>query len=221
MRFLDDPVLANNTHINPAKSQAHSWAKLKSMWKDVKKDYNASIEKYTQSGTHDHNFFSFCNNKVETYYLRKCLELRPNLTATIRAELPEECALSSEGAGKDSAGGSNQTTITATPTTSTKKQKRETDGLSDVLREFQGGVMNSDLSKKKILILDDDHEEKKRRQKTEDWSNMAEKILGLRRELRDESLDNESKRDLKEYLGKITKLKNKLESELGLAMPED
>ena len=50
---------------------------------------------------------------------------------------------------------------------------------------------------------------------------MAEKILGLRRELRDESLDNESKRDLKEYLGKITKLKNKLESELGLAMPED
>ena len=54
-------------------------------------------------------------------------------------------------------------------------------------------------------------------QKTEDWSNMVEKILGLRRELR----DDESKHDLKEYLGKITKLKNKLESELGPAMPED
>ena len=210
LRYLDDPILADNSHIKPAKIQRHGWAKLKAIWKVVKADYNTAVQKYQQSGTHDHNFFAFCNNKVETYYLRKCLELRPNLTASIEAHLPEECALSSEGTA----------TTSAVASASNKKQKKEGSELSSVLREFQSGVMSSDLTKKKILILGEDHEENKRRQKTDDWLKLEEKLLSLRRDLRkgtiEGSLDEESKADLTAYIGKIAKLKNQLEVELGI-----
>ena len=67
------------------------------MWKAVNADYKIAVNKFPRSGTHDSDFFPFCSGKIETYYLRKYLCLCPNLTATVEADLPVECAVASEG----------------------------------------------------------------------------------------------------------------------------
>ena len=43
-------------------------------------------------------FYNFCNGKLDVYYLRKHLGLRPNLNAFVEADLPSECALASDKA---------------------------------------------------------------------------------------------------------------------------
>ncbi len=57
------------------------------MWKSINADYKASLN----------NLYLFCTGKVETYYLRQYLELRPNANATVEAGLPEECAILCNG----------------------------------------------------------------------------------------------------------------------------
>jgi hypothetical protein len=73
MRFLDDEVLQDHDHIDPSKVIPHDWKKLRAMWKSTNADYKTALTKFTQSGTHDHNFYGFCNGKVEAYYLRPVL----------------------------------------------------------------------------------------------------------------------------------------------------
>ncbi len=95
MRILDDDILADQIHINPSGIVLHDWEKLHSIWKSVNADYKAAADQFTQPGTHDHNFFNYCNGKLDVNYLQKNLKLKPYLNNVVVAELPEECALSS------------------------------------------------------------------------------------------------------------------------------
>ena len=106
LHFMDDDVLTEHGHIDPSKIIPHDWKKLSSLWKSINTEYRAALTRFTQSGTHDHNFYAFCNGKVETYYLRKYLELRPNTNAAVEADLPEECAVSSDVSMSQSSHGS-------------------------------------------------------------------------------------------------------------------
>ena len=74
----------------------HDWKKLRAVWKSVNAKYKAALSRYTISGTHDSDFYTFCNGKLEIYYLRKHLELRPELNATVKADLPHKCAVLSD-----------------------------------------------------------------------------------------------------------------------------
>jgi hypothetical protein len=58
--------------------------------------YKAALTRFTVSGTHDNNFFGFCNGKLEIYYLRHHLNRRPQLNGMVKAALPEQCFMSSE-----------------------------------------------------------------------------------------------------------------------------
>jgi hypothetical protein len=47
--------------------------------KGVNAEYKAALTRYTVSGTHESDFYSFCNGKLDVYYLRRHLEQRPVL----------------------------------------------------------------------------------------------------------------------------------------------
>ncbi len=65
----------------------------------VNVEYKAALTHFTQSGTHDSNFYNFCNGKPDVYYLRKYLELKPNLDNTVEEDLPEDHAILSDMIG--------------------------------------------------------------------------------------------------------------------------
>ena len=58
--FQDDPVFAFMCDVDPSKIVQHDWQKLQSIWKGLNADYKASLNKFTLSGTHDSDFYSFC-----------------------------------------------------------------------------------------------------------------------------------------------------------------
>jgi hypothetical protein len=81
LHFADDEVFCDREiAINPSVIVKHDWKKLRSMWKTVNADYKAALTRFTLSGNHDSNFFSFCNGKLETYYLWLNLDRRKELS---------------------------------------------------------------------------------------------------------------------------------------------
>jgi hypothetical protein len=96
LRFLDDDVFAGQDHIDLGKIVQHDWKMLRMIWKGVNADYKAALTGFTQSGTHEQNFWDYCYGKMDIYYLRKNLEARPQLNDTVEADLPLECALPSD-----------------------------------------------------------------------------------------------------------------------------
>jgi hypothetical protein len=94
LQFREDEIFTTET-IYPGKIVPHDWKKLRSIWKAVNTDYKAACTRFTQSGTHDCNFYSYCQGKKEPYYLRLHLVDRPELNEMVEADLPEACSLSS------------------------------------------------------------------------------------------------------------------------------
>jgi hypothetical protein len=94
----NETFMYDTTAINPAKVVRHEWKLLRSIWKAVNADYKTANDRFTQSGMHDSNFFSFCQGKKEAYYLRLLLELRPFLNEMVEADLPEGSSWSSSTA---------------------------------------------------------------------------------------------------------------------------
>ena len=97
LRFKDDAAFAKDTeYINPRVIVRHDWSKLRDIWKKVNAEYKIIISKFTQSGTHENEFWKYCKGNLAAYYLRKLLCIRPGLNAFVEADLPAVTALSSE-----------------------------------------------------------------------------------------------------------------------------
>jgi hypothetical protein len=85
--MVDDVFICE--FIDPSKVVKHDWKKLRSMWKAVNAEYKAALIRFTQSGTHNDNFYGYCCGKKDIYYLRLLLNQRPNLNEMVEACLPE------------------------------------------------------------------------------------------------------------------------------------
>lgn len=224
LNFVEDEAMAIHGHIDPRKIVPHNWKKLKKIWKAVNADYRVALAKFTQSGTHDHDFFSFCSGKAETYYLRRYLDLRPNLTATVEADLPEDTALSSVG-------------TLSTSSNSSRSKKSPDNNVLEALREYQRGNFDSDLTKQRIISMcneetrrtneenrrqeeqtmkQDEHKFKKQRNMFEEWEKIQANIRSLRQDLRDDDIDIDSRNEIQEDIAALIKRKNYLAVELGL-----
>lgn len=238
LQFPDDDIMACNSHIDPSRIVPHDWTKLRAMWKSINADYKAALNKFTQSGTHSNDFYAFCNGKVETYYLRKHLELRPNINATVEAALPEECALATDGA------------ITSSSTVNTRKTKRGNSEIVEAIRELNNNTIEVEVARQKIacmekeeerrqvdevrrqqeetrreneetrrqreeLRLQDEHAQKKQRNMLEEWERMRSNIRTLRKDLEDTSLNNDAKLDIETDIKALLKRKKALAVELG------
>ncbi len=108
--------------------------KPRTIWKSLNADYKAAQVHFTQSGTHDNNFFAFCDGKVETYYLCKYLDMQPHINATVEAGLPEECAMSSDG-------------TTGLSSSTPAKKKRGNNDLTDTIRKYNNYFGSSEITK--------------------------------------------------------------------------
>jgi hypothetical protein len=73
----DDVFVFEN--IDRSKIVQQDWRKLRAMWKSVNAEYKASLIRFTQSGSHDDNFYGYSSGKKDVYYLRLVLDLKPNL----------------------------------------------------------------------------------------------------------------------------------------------
>ena len=207
MIALDAPV--NTSLIVP-----HSWKKLRSIWKALNSDYKAALARFTQSGTHDSDFFNFCAGKADVYYVRKYLELKPDLNQTVQADLPTECAISSDMVldYKSSAG-----------TSSATKRKRTGNDVAEAIRDFAAAGMQSELAKQRLFYLEKEDvrresEEQRQKHKSsfEEWEKIVSHIRSLREDLRDNHLDDATKAELEDDINGLIQRKNKLASELGL-----
>ena len=62
----------------------------------INANYKEVLYKFTKSGSHEAQFFGFCGGRLDVYYLRKLLELKPGLNETVRGGLPAECEIESD-----------------------------------------------------------------------------------------------------------------------------
>jgi hypothetical protein len=145
--FLSDDVLAAQDHIDPGKIVHHDWKKLRSMWKGVNAEYKAALTRFTMSGTHDDNFFNFCNGKLDVYYLRKKLDGKPQLNDTVNADLPAECALASDVDIVN--GGLLLHRRSSSLTSSATKKSRDERGVNETIRDIKDAREKMHLEKVK------------------------------------------------------------------------
>jgi len=141
LHFEDDEVLQELHYIDFAKIVPHDWKKLHSMWKQINSDYKAALSRFTTSGTHSSNFFDFCEGRPETYYLRRHLEARPDLTGTVVADLPAEFFM--ESTSRPSSAISS----------STKRKKDKDSEIADAIRDLKSCWKDPELNKKKMAVL--------------------------------------------------------------------
>ena len=90
MQFPDDPLLVMD-NINPGgfDIQKHDWKKLQAIWMDINSKYKVALHGgFTVTGGEQENqFYDFCNQKKEVYYLRKLMNLKAGLNGTVWAGL--------------------------------------------------------------------------------------------------------------------------------------
>ncbi len=66
------------------------------------------------------------------------------------------------------------------------------------------------------IWLQSEHRNKKKHNRLEEWEKMHANICVLRQDLRDDTLDDEDKREIKEDIAVLVRSKNQLATELGL-----
>jgi hypothetical protein len=163
LQFTDVDVFeAQQDLIDPSKILAHDWKKLRTIWKGLAADYKAALSRYTLSGTHESDFYNFCHGKIEPYYLRKLLEVKPDLVGFVEAELPQETFMDTSSALLDSSSLNSNSEVN-----SSAKKKRKTSGseVADAIREATNSRMQSELSKQRLFLL---QQEQERRMKADE-----------------------------------------------------
>ena len=91
-------MFCDQEHFNSSQVLNHNRKKLQTVWKGVNSECSkAALTRFTFFlGIHDSNFFSFCNGKLESSFLRLHLERRPQINGMVEAILPFECFLASK-----------------------------------------------------------------------------------------------------------------------------
>jgi len=166
LHFADDEVLEAVHDIDFKKIVPHDWKKLQALWKRLNAAYKAALSGFTMSGTHSSNFFEFCGDHHEIYYLHKHLEFRPDLVATVVADLPEEVFLESDDKP-------------ASRISSVSKHKRDQDSvIVEALHELRTSRMEAEMSQQKLTLMQHQDEllvkEEERRQKEEEREKQEE-----------------------------------------------
>jgi hypothetical protein len=242
--FLSDDVLAAQDHIDPGKIVDHDWKKLRSMWKGVNADYKAALTRFTMSGTHDDNFFTFCNGKLDVYYLRKKLDEKPQLHKSINADLPPECALASDV--DLFTGGLELHRRSSSLTSSGTKKLRDEQGVNDTIRDFKDSREKMYLGKEKertklweteevrrekeewrrdneearrqkeVAMREEELSIQSRKVKFDEWTSMDTTIRQLRNDIRNPTHDEDEKEEMKKDMEDLKRRKRELAVELGI-----
>jgi hypothetical protein len=105
---------------------------------------------------------------LDTYYIRKNLEIRPEVNGMVEADLPEQCALSSDmtwvelhwvlgSMPRKVEGQMRASPLTDDSTSKNSRRQKQKHGTSDIImaiREIGDSKMNSALTKERIQFID-------------------------------------------------------------------
>lgn len=177
--------------------------------------------KTTSSPTHTvMDTHSTGSNVPSVASLPACTSSPPTIASKVNdlLDAEEEDAISSDGTSNHSSTGSIPT-----------KKRGRTD-LMDAIREYTNDFTSSEVAKQLLCYMEKEevrrqqednrleveHRQKMRQYLLDFWEKMHANIRALRRDLRDEWLDNESKREIEEDIAALVKRKNELATELGL-----
>jgi hypothetical protein len=229
--FSYDNVLGSQDHIDPSIIVPHDWKKLRTIWKSVNADYKAAIARFTVSGTHESDFYSFCNGRLDVYYLRKHLYLRPELNETIEADLPSECAMSSLQ-GDDDMGSSS-----TTPSKRKREKSKSNSELYDLIRDIGESKMRTALTTKQKLtymekedkrreeelklreeelkLKEEEHEQRKHQLDFDEWEKIQSNIRSLRKDLSDPTITDADRNEILHDIASLSRRKNDLANKLG------
>jgi hypothetical protein len=186
LMFVDNEVFINEV-INPGKVVDHNWKKLRTIWKTVNSEYKQALARYSQSGTHTDNFYSFCNGKKDVYYLRLWLEIKPNLNDMVVADLPDACNVTSAATLTSSDDNGNNKPVSAEKL----KRKHNNELIIEAIKESGYNKINEDLANNKILYMKEQGERNKEELKMKgrvmlfkEWERVRFMIKNLRTELK-------------------------------------
>ena len=217
--------------INPGIVVKHPWHKLRNIWKSINKDYREAVRKYTQSGTHERDFWKFCNGNLPVLYLQKLLDLRPNLNKFVELDLPRNVFLNSTMSKKEVSEKLKASASVASETSSARSKKRRTEvaeqigEMSLAIKELAGADFKKELAAKKIESIKQDMKIKKRedlrREKLviqEEWESILVQMDKIRSTLNELVYDDEDKEDLRRDLQLLRERKNYLSKVMGYGM---
>ena len=233
LQFTDVDVFeAQQDLIDPSTILGHDWKKLRSIWKGLAADYKAALSRYTLSGTHESDFYNFCNGKVEPYYLRKLLEVKPDLVGFVEADLPEGAFMDTSTELLDS---SSSNLNLNSEVNSSERKRRKTSGseVAEAIRDATNSRMQSELSKQRLFLLQQEqerrmkadevketylkekNERKERESRFAEWEKLQANITSLRKQLNEAGDDEDAKNDLIEDIHGLKKRKQELGKLLG------
>jgi hypothetical protein len=218
LRFLDDDIIAAQDNIDPGRIVQHDWKKLRSIWKGVNAEYKAALTRFTLSGTNDSNFYNFCNGKLETYYLRLNLAVKPQLNDTVQASLPLDCAVSSDITGSE------------TTTNNSGGRKPKKNELASAIRSLGEKLVRDGLVNQKIECMTKEevrrqNEEKRRELESvqlgrkrlfDEWQDIQANLRILRADLQNPNLPSNVRDDIRNDDAQLRKRKKEVAIELGM-----
>ena len=179
------------------------------MWMDINSRYKVALRGFTQSGTHESQFCGFCNQKKEVLYLRKLLNQKPGLNETVQAGLPPDSEIQSDNPIPKIAA----VAVKEEAPSSGKKAKRHyMDAIADGFKVMQQMEDTPEIKEAKfdILVCDQqqkDCEDERQAHQAEinEYKEIQAMIQNLRKQMKEDGLDEDDKVDLQEDVNRLKK----------------
>ncbi|GMF26371.1 unnamed protein product [Phytophthora lilii] len=106
----------------------HTSEKLWKMWRELCTTYISAAARFERSDRPDTDFFEFCQNRADVYYLRCWLNVKPHLLVSVNGKLPT-------GAENGSTRSNNEDAVGEL--TSRNLRKRPIDGIGSIRGRMQ------------------------------------------------------------------------------------
>lgn len=155
---------------------------------------------------------NFCHGKLEVYYLRKHLEMRPELNDTIEADLPEECRLSSMDGDDDT---SSYVTSSEKSQQPKRKRDRYQGELVEVIRDLTTSNENAEMMEKKLAYMEKEDVRRENSHLFNEWEKIQSNICTLQKDLIAQETTDEIRVDIQRDISYLCQRKDLLATKLG------
>ncbi|OWZ03705.1 hypothetical protein PHMEG_00024515 [Phytophthora megakarya] len=65
-------------------------ATMYDIWKTVNRKYFKALARFTKSGEQEKDFYDYCGGSIDVFYLRECLQVKPDLIQFVEGGMLED-----------------------------------------------------------------------------------------------------------------------------------
>ena len=207
-----DNVAGSGKFINLSCIIPHSWQR--ELFSSTRTAYKQAVERSKMSGTHDDDFFLFCNGRMDALYMHFHLGQRPSLCEMVTANLPANAFYDSGVPDKRSIG-DDEAVENDTPA---KKRRSTGSQIAGAISSFVARSAQSGVDEEKAAYYknrDTREQAKEAREQEnfrlqadarafEEWTKLSDRIRSLRCELLQES-DADNRADIQHEIELLKK----------------